>query len=262
MPRFKLAAAIAVGCATAAGWLLWSSDPVVPERRPDPKPADATSPIDTAPFATEPPLPPRSAADFGHGELSKLAGAPAQLWLPQRRSTAWLVIDAPTPTQFGEIKHLRDTIEAVWIKRDLGAAVVLPPPEDVGAARNTALAVVDDLLALPENRNRRAVLVGIGDRCDEVLRMLADDRVQAVALVDPPTATAAPAQDRDWTAQAAKKYVWLAGPARSQLVIDRLAGQLPLGRKLVDGEQLGLQWLGHQPHRAALVGWLISVLGP
>ncbi len=254
-------AGVAVAVAAAVAW--WP-EPPTPEQptataRPTQTPATATA---AAPPGPEVPIAPRQPGDFPPGEFTRLGVATAQVWPAVRARTPWLLVDAP-PSPPGEVVHLRELAKAVWVRRDVGAVVALAPPQDPGDARNHARATLDALQARPDGTHRRTVVVAFGVRCRDALQLVTDDRVQAVALVDPPAdVTTAVAQDPTWTVHASRKFALVAGPAAAETAVRAIADRFAHAKAMAQGEAAGVSWLGESGHRAAVLGWLGSVLGP
>ncbi|MBM4344236.1 MAG: hypothetical protein FJ100_12780 [Deltaproteobacteria bacterium] len=263
--RFWRRTAVAVAAAAlAAGAMAWWSPPGPAGPTMPEAPGPTTGPRGSAVPAREPeaPIGPRTPAEFPPGELTRLGFATAQLWPAVRARTPWLIVDAP-PIQRAEVGHLRDLARAVWLRRDVAAVVALAPPQDPGDARNLLAATLDALQARPDGKGRRAVVVAVGARCRDALAQVTDDRVQAVALVDPPAdVTSVAALDPTFAVHAGRKFAWIAGPVAAHSVVRDVAGRFAHGRTVVQGEAAGAAWLGETANRAALLGWVGSVLGP
>lgn len=256
-----LAGVVAVGVIAAKLWPAEVAPTPATAQTSAATPAAADAGVTTAP-EPEIAIAPRQPTDFPSGELTRLGVATAQVWPAVRARTPWLLVDAP-PSAPAEAVHLRELAKAVWTRRDVAAVVALAPPQDPGDARNHALATLDALQARPDAKGRRAVVVAFGVRCRDAALLVTDDRVQAIALVDPPAdVTTVGAQDPTWAVHASRKFAWVAGPTTSETVVRAMASRFANGKALVQGDAAGVAWLGEPRHRAALLGWLGSVLGP
>lgn len=217
---------------------------------PMPKPAE---------LPAEPPLAPRPAAAFPGAELVRLGALPAQLWRPVQHKTPWLLVYAQMPASLNASQGVVDLVRTVWQRQDVGAAVVLAQPTTATGDDPRLALAIEALVAQPDG-NRPVVLLAIGNETAAALQVAGDPRVRALALVDPDAEAQPPVDQPAWRTVVGKKHALLAGPESAAGTARRLGDLLGNVRTVIADQQPGALWLTDSAHRAAVVGWLTSLL--